>query len=208
MPKMNKNSKQKEFTTKSNGSKSISYETDTSLSDLVIAESTMLPAKQEVEVTPQDIQDAIVYPNGATSIDFMMPEDEREILEKNLNQYGDMEKMKKLLNTAKANKVISEDLKTLELISKTGELSNKIFDMMTDPKNLAVLEQYIQRKFEEGDIAKAYKEIGMMNKAMLDARETMLQKVKSGNSGRKAKIALKFTNDNGEDFVLGADVDV
>jgi hypothetical protein len=205
---MNKNSKQKEFTTKSNGSKSISYETDTSLSDLVIAESTMLPAKQEVEVTPQDIQDAIVYPNGATSIDFMMPEDEREILEKNLNQYGDMEKMKKLLNTAKANKVISEDLKTLELISKTGELSNKIFDMMTDPKNLAVLEQYIQRKFEEGDIAKAYKEIGMMNKAMLDARETMLQKVKSGNSGKKAKIALKFTNDNGEDFVLGADVDV
>ena len=208
MPKMNKNSKQKEFTTKSNGSKSISYETDTSLSDLVIAESTMLPEKQEVEVTPQDIQDAIVYPNGATSIDFMMPEDEREILEKNLNQYGDMEKMKKLLNTAKANKVISEDLKTLELISKTGELSNKIFDMMTDPKNLAVLEQYIQRKFEEGDIAKAYKEIGMMNKAMLDARETMLQKVKSGNSGKKAKIALKFTNDNGEDFVLGADVDV
>lgn len=208
MPKMNKNSKQKEFTTKSNGSKSISYETDTSLSDLVIAESTMLPAKQEVEVTPQDIQDAIVYPNGATSIDFMMPEDEREILEKNLNQYGDMEKMKKLLNTAKANKVISEDLKTLELISKTGELSNKIFDMMTDPKNLAVLEQYIQRKFEEGDIAKAYKEIGMMNKAMLDARETMLQKVKSGNNGKKAKIALKFTNDNGEDFVLGADVDV
>lgn len=208
MPKMNKNSKQKEFTTKSNGSKSISYETDTSLSDLVIAESTMLPAKQEVEVTPQDIQDAIVYPNGATSIDFMMPEDEREILEKNLNQYGDMEKMKKLLNTAKANKVISEDLKTLELISKTGELSNKIFDMMTDPKNLAVLEQYIQRKFEEGDIAKAYKEIGMMNKAMLDARETMLQKVKSGNSGKKAKIALKFTNDNGENFVLGADVDV
>lgn len=208
MPKMNKNSKQKEFTTKSNGSKSISYETDTSLSDLVIAESTMLPAKQEVEVTPQDIQEAIVYPNGATSIDFMMPEDEREILEKNLNQYGDMEKMKKLLNTAKANKVISEDLKTLELISKTGELSNKIFDMMTDPKNLAVLEQYIQRKFEEGDIAKAYKEIGMMNKAMLDARETMLQKVKAGNSGKKAKIALKFTNDNGEDFVLGADVDV
>lgn len=208
MPKMNKNSKQKEFTTKSIGSKSISYETDTSLSDLVIAESTMLPAKQEVEVTPQDIQDAIVYPNGATSIDFMMPEDEREILEKNLNQYGDMEKMKKLLNTAKANKVISEDLKTLELISKTGELSNKIFDMMTDPTNLAVLEQYIQRKFEEGDIAKAYKEIGMMNKAMLDARETMLQKVKSGNSGKKAKIALKFTNDNGEDFVLGADVDV
>lgn len=206
MPKMNKNSKQKNFYT--NTSKSIAYETDTSLSDLVVAESTMLPQKEEIEVTEKDIEDAIIFPNGATSIDFMMPEEERNILEKNLNQYGDMEKMKKLLNMAKANKMISEDLKTLELISKTGELSNRIFDMMTDPKNLAVLEKYIQRKFEEGDIAKAYKEIGMMNKAMLDARETMLQKVKSGNSGKKAKIALKFTNDNGEDFVLGADVDV
>ena len=48
----------------------------------------------------------------------------------------------------------------------------------------------------------------MMNKALLDARETMLQKVRSGKSGKKAKIALKFTNDSGEDFQLGADIDV
>lgn len=190
------------------GSKSNNFVTDTRTEDLVLAESTFLVPKEQKEVTEEQIQDAIVLPDGATSIDFMMPEQEREILEKNLNMYGDMEKMKRMLNIAKSNKVISEDLKTLELISKTGELSDRIFDLMLNEDNLEVLEAYIQRKFEEGDIAKAYKEIGMMNKALLDARETMLQKMKAGKSGKKARIALKFTNDSGEDFQLGADIDV
>lgn len=190
------------------GSKSNNFVTDTRIEDLVLAESTFLAPEETREITEEDIQEAVVLPGGATSVDFMMPEEEREILEKNLNVYGDMKKMKELLNTAKANKVISEDLKTLELISKTGELSERIFDLMLNEDNLAVLEQYIQRKFEEGDIAKAYKEIGMMNKAILDARETMLQKMKAGKSGKKARIALKFTNDSGEDFQLGADIDV
>lgn len=190
------------------GSKSNNFETDTRNEDLVLAESTFLIPNKEKEKTDEDIEKAVVLPGGATTIDFMMPEEEREILEKNINVYGDMEKMKKLLNTAKTNKVISEDLKTLELISKTGQLSDRIFDLMLNEDNLTVLEAYIQRKFEEGDIAKAYKEIGMMNKALLDARETMLQKMKVGKSGKKAKIALKFTNDSGEDFQLGADIDV
>lgn len=190
------------------GSKSNNFITDTRTEDLILAESTFLVPTEQKEVTEEQIQEAVVLPDGATSIDFMMPEDEREILEKNLNLYGDMEKMKKMLNVAKSNKMISEDLKTLELVSKTGELSNRIFDLMLNEDNLAVLEDYIQRKFEEGDIAKAYKEIGMMNKAILDARETMLQKLKSGKSGKKARIALKFTNDSGEDFQLGADIDV
>lgn len=190
------------------GSISNKYQTDTKTEDLILAESTFLAPVEQREVTEEQIQEAIVLPDGSTSIDFMMPEQEREILEKNINMYGDMEKMKKLLNVAKANKMISEDLKTLELVSKTGELSEKLFDLMTNEDNLAVLEQYIQRKFEEGDIAKAYKDVGMINKAMLDARETMLQKIKAGKSGKKARIALKFTNDSGEDFQLGADIDV
>lgn len=190
------------------GSISNKYQTDTKTEDLILAESTFLVPKEQKEVTEEQVQEAIVLPDGSTSIDFMMPEQEREILEKNINMYGDMEKMKKLLNVAKANKMISEDLKTLELVSKTGELSEKLFDLMTNEDNLAVLEQYIQRKFEEGDIAKAYKDVGMINKAMLDARETMLQKIKAGKSGKKARIALKFTNDSGEDFQLGADIDV
>lgn len=191
-----------------NGSKSNNFLTDTQTDDLVLAESTFLVPEKEKEITDKDVQDAVVLPDGATTIDFMMPEDEREILEKNMNVYGDMEKMKKLLNTAKTNKMISEDLKSLELISKTGQLTDRIFELMLNEDNLAVLEAYIQRKFDEGDIAKAYKEVGMMNKALLDARETMIQKMKVGKSGKKARIALKFTNDSGEDFQLGADIDV
>lgn len=189
------------------GSKSNNFETNTQTKDLVVAEAMMLSKEETYLPTEEEVKDAIVYENGATSIDFIMPEEERAILEKNLNMYSDLEKMQKVLNIAKKNKSISEDLKTLELIDKTGNLSNKIFDLMTDPKNLAVLEQYIQRKFDEGDIAKAYKEIGLMNKALLDAREGMMNKLKTGNTGKKARIALKFTNDSGEDFQLGAEID-
>lgn len=191
------------------GSKSNNFETNTSTKDLALVDAVFLPQKEEkVEVNDNEIKDAIVYDNGVTSIDFMMPEDERKILEKNLNTYGDLKKMQEVLNAAKRNKAISEDLKSLEIISKLGDFSNKIFDMLMDEKNMAVLEQYIQRKFEEGDIAKAYKEVGLLNKAMLDAREGMIQKLKAGRSGKKAKIALKFTNDSGEDYQLGAEIDV
>lgn len=192
------------------GSKSNNFETNTSTGDLVLAETAFLSKKEQekIEPTSEEIQDAVVYENGVTSIDFMMPEEERKILEKNLNVYSDVKKMQEVLNIAKRNKSISEDLKTLELISKTGDFSNKLFDLLMNEKNLSVLEEYMQRKFDEGDIAKAYKEVGLLNKAMLDARDGMVQKLKAGRSGKKAKIALKFTNDSGEDYQLGAEIDV
>ena len=191
------------------GSKSNNFETNTSTKDLALVNAVFAHTQEEKpEVKDEDIKDAVVYENGATSIDFMMPEEERKILEKNLNTYGDMKKMQEVLNVAKRNKAISEDLKSLEIISKLGDFSNKIFDMLMDERNMKVLEQYIQRKFEEGDIAKAYKEVGLLNKAMLDAREGMIQKLKTNRSGKKAKIALKFTNDSGDDYQLGAEIDV
>lgn len=190
------------------GSKSNNFETNTKTEDLALVETAFLVPKQEVEPSDEDIENAVVYNNEITSIDFMMPEDERKILEKNLNIYSDIKEMQKVLNQAKQNKLISEDLKTLELVSKTGEFSNKLFDLLMNEKNLAVLEQYIQRKFEEGDIAKAYKEVGLLNKAMLDARDGMINKLRVGRTGKKAKIALKFTNDSGEDYQLGAEIDV
>lgn len=189
------------------GSKSNNFETNTQTKDLVLAEAMFLNKSPEIEPTEQEIEEAVVYENGVTSIDFMMPMEEREILEKNLNKYSDIEKMKKALNAAKQTKILSEDLKTMELIDKSGNLSSKIFDIMTNEKNLDMLEKYIQRKFDEGDVAKAYKEIGLMNKAMLDAREGMIQKMRVGKSGKTARIALKFTNDSGEDFQLGAELD-
>ena len=59
------------------GSKSNNFLTDTRTEDLVLAESTFLTPEEKKEVTDKDIEEAIVLPNGATSIDFMMPEQER-----------------------------------------------------------------------------------------------------------------------------------
>lgn len=190
------------------GSKSNNFETNASQADFEMINTAFLVPKEEVNATDKDVEEAVVYDGEVTSIDFMLPENERAILEKNLNMYGDVKEMQKVLNIAKNNKLISEDIKTLELVSKTGEFSNKLFDLLMDEKNLAVLQEYIRRKFDEGDIAKAYKEVGLLNKAMLDARETMINKLKMTKTGKSAKIALKFTNDNGEDFQLGAEVDV
>ena len=190
------------------GSKSNNLETNARPEDLALMQVMMTPQTQKVEATDEQINDAVVYNGEVTSIDFMMPEEERAILEQNLNVYGDVKQMQKVLNAAKRNRLISEEIKSLELIGKTGDVSSKLFDMMIDPKNLATLEKYLQRKFEEGDIAKAYKEVGLTAKLMLDAREAMQNKMKAGKSGKTAKIALKFTNDNGEDFQLGAEVDV
>lgn len=192
------------------GSKSNNYETNLKAEDVAFAESAFLvPKKEEYVPTEQEIQDAVVYEGGVTSIDFMMPEDERKILEQNLNKYSDVEKMKKVLNVAKKNKLLQEDIETLNQIAKTDQLINSIYDVMNDPRNIQMINNYIRQKLESGqDVAKAYKEIGLMNKAMIDAREGMLRRMRAGNSGKKAKIALKFTNDSGEDFQLGAEVDV
>lgn len=191
------------------GSKSNNFETNTKTDDLALAQAMYLQPEKEInvdDVPEEEIKDAIVYENGVTSIDFMMPETERDILESNLNKYSDMAKMKKVLNIAKQTKILSEEVETLNLISKTDKLTNQIFDVMTSPDNIAKLEEYIQQKLQKGDVAKAYKEIGLMNKAMLDARDGMLNKLKSTQSGKTSKIVLKFTNDSGQDFQLGAEI--
>ena len=190
------------------GTKSINFETDTHTDDLALANAAFLvPQKEKREMTEEEIRDAIVYTNGVTSLDFMLPEDEREILDKNLNNYSDMEKMQKALNLAKKNKLLSEDVKTLGQISKANELIDNMFDVMNNPENIDMINKYIRQKLENGqDISKAYKEIGLMTKAMIDAREGMISKLKTNRSGKNMKIAIKFTNDSGEDFQLGADI--
>jgi len=190
------------------GSKSANFETNTRTDDLALAETAFLVPKEETEITDEDVEKAIVYEGGVTSIDFMMPEEERKILEQNLNNYGDMEKMQKVLNIAKKNKLLHEDVQTLNQVAKTDQLINNIFDIMNNPDNLEMINKYIRQKLESGqDVTKAYKEIGLMNKAMIDAREGMLKRMRAANNGKKAKIALKFTNDSGEEYTLGAEVD-
>lgn len=191
------------------GLKFVNYETNTHTDDLALANTAFLiPNEEEQKISEQEVQDAVIYENGVTSLDFMLPDDEREILDKNLNNYSDMEKMKKALNLAKKNKLLSEDVKTLNQISKANELIDNMFDVMNNPENIDMINQYIRQKLENGqDVAKAYKEIGLMAKAMIDAREGMISKMKTNKSGKNMKIAIKFTNDSGEDFQLGADIE-
>lgn len=191
------------------GSKSNNFETNTKTEDLVLAESAyFVQNEEERELTETEIKEAVVFENGVTSLDFMLPEEEREILDNNLNKYSDMEKMKKALNMAKKNKLLSEEVKTLNQISKANELIDNMFDVMNNPDNIDMINQYIRQKLEAGqDVAKAYKEIGLMAKAMIDAREGMINKMRTNKSGKNMKIAVKFTNDSGEDFQLGAEID-
>ena len=186
----------------------VNYETMPSREDIAVVEAMLVPDKEEKkqEVTQEQIDNAIVYSNDVTSIDFMMPEDEREILEKNLNQYEDIKKMKKVLSIAKQNKRISEDIKSLELISKTGDLSNKILDAMTDSKSIEMLLESFKKKAEKGESAKAYKELATAAKIMLDAREEMTKRLNSEKSGKSIKIALKFENNNGDEYDIGAEL--
>lgn len=188
------------------GNKSVNFSMLPKTEEVAFVESALV-SKEEVKViTEEDIKDAVVYSNDMTSIDFMMPEEEREIIEKNLNTYENIEAMQKILATAKRNKKISEDIKTLELISKAGDLSNELFDVMTDSKSIEMLKKAFREKVAQGEVAKAYKELATANKIMLDAREEMNKRLNPGNSKKNARIALKFTNDNGEDFQLGVEV--
>lgn len=193
---------------KKQGNKSVNFETLPKTEDIAVMEAMILDPKknEKPEITDEQINEAIVYSNEVTSIDFMMPENEREIVEKNLNLYGDLEKMQKVLNIAKKNKRISEDIKTLELISKSGEVSNLLFDILTDEETVSAVRENIKEQIKGGDVMKGYKNLATANKILLDAREEMTKRLNSNGNKKNARIALKFTNDNGEDFQLGVDI--
>lgn len=189
------------------GSKSNNFETNTQTKDLVLAETVFLtPEVEPKEITDEEIQEAVVYENGITSIDFMLPEEEKAILEKNLLMYNNVEQLNKTLNIAKKNKILSEEVKNLEIISELDKIIQGVNRILGSDENLAVLNAHIKKLLENGEVAKAYKEAGLMNKAMMDARQNMINQMKTTKSGKKAKIALKFTNDSGEDFQLGVEM--
>ena len=191
------------------GLKFINYETNTHTDDLALANTLLLAPKEESkEISDQEVQEAIVYENGVTSLDFMLPDDEREILDKNLNNYSDMEKMKKALNLAKKNKLLSEDVKSLNQLDKLDMLIDNMLNVMNNPENVDMINQYIRQKLESGqDPSKVYKQVGLMTKAMMDARENTINKMKTNKNRKNMKIAAIFVNDSGEGYQLGDDTD-
>lgn len=191
------------------GSKANNFETNTKTEDLALAESMyIIPKNEEAEISDNDIQNAIVYENGVTSIDFMLPEDEREILEKNLNNYGNMEKMQKTLNIAKKNKLLSEEIRSLNQIEKVDSFIDNMADILADESlKDAIMSQLIQQVENGEDVTKSIKQLGLTTKAFMDAREGMINRLKTNKSGKNMKIAVKFTNDSGEDTELGVSID-
>lgn len=193
---------------KRSSSKTVDYAVKPKGEDVAMIQSIVTTSEKEEakEYTDEEIKNAMVFSNGYTSIDFLLPEEEQRILRENVNVYENIEDIQKVLSVAKRNKKISEDIKSLELISKSGALANNLFDVLNSETNIEMLNKYLQRKFEEGDLAKGYKEVATAAKIMLDAREEMTKRLSSQKSGKNARIALKFTNDNGDDFELGVDI--
>lgn len=191
------------------GTKTINFETDTHTDDLALANALLLvPKEEQRELSEQEVQDAVIYENGVTSLDFMLPGDEREILDKNINNYSDMEKMKKALNLAKKNKLLSEDVKSLNQLDKLDILIENMLDVMNNPENVDMIGQYVRQQLKAGqDPSKVYKQVGLMTKAMIDAREGMISKMKTNKNRKNMKIAAIFINDSGEGYQLGDDTD-
>lgn len=192
---------------KCTGSKSTNFATMPKTEDIAVVEGMLLQNPEEKpEVQQEDIEKALVYTNEVTSLDFMMPENEKEILKENLNIYNDLEATKKALTAAKINKKLSEDIKTLKIISDSTETINKLGKVLTDEASVNMLLKSFREKAEKGDSAKAYKELATAYKLFIDAREEMTKRLTNNGNKKNAKIALKFTNDNGESFELGADL--
>lgn len=192
---------------KSTGSKSTNMVTMPKTQDIALVEGLLLPKTEgSKEITQEDIDKALVYNNEITSLDFMNPGDERDILQENINIYNDLEKTKKALTLAKANRKMSEDIKTLKIVSDATEMINKIGDVLADEQSVEMLLEAFREKAAKGDAAKAYKELATSYKLFIDARNEMLSRLGNGGNKKNAKIALKFTNDSGESFELGADI--
>lgn len=188
--------------------KTVNYELMPKREDIAAVEGMLIPKEEpkELVINSQDIDQAIVYSNDATSIDFMMPSDERAILEQNLNVYEDQKKLQQVLSIAKKNKKLSEDIKSLEFISKEGDLGNQLLDIMTSEASIRTLLKAFNEKVEKGESGKAYKELATAYKIIMDARQEKIKQLNTQKSGKAARIALKFQNDSGEEIQLGVEI--
>lgn len=187
--------------------KTINYQVMPKTEEIALVEGILAEKpEEEKEATPEEIEGALVYSNDVTSIDFLMPEDERAILEKNLNIYEDQKKIQETLSIAKKNKKLSEDIKSLDFISKEGELGTKLLDVMTDDQSVEVLLKSFKEKMEKGESGKAYKELATAYKIIMDARQEKIKQLNTQRSGKASRIALKFQNDSGEEIQLGVEI--
>lgn len=161
---------------------------------------------EEVEEKKDD-EKVVVYNNGITSVDFMLPDDEREILENNLNVYSDVEKMNNTLKVAQKNMQLKQKVKDLNMIDKYSDIID-----LTQQKQYEMLQIVLQPGFFEAlakeDPEKAFKalrSLGEFNKTNVHAREEIAKRIGGRASNKQLKINLKFSNDSGEEYELGVE---
>lgn len=160
-----------------------------------------------VEVTDKQVEDAVVYENGVTSIDFMMPEKEREILENNLNVYQDVDKTNKLLKKATTNMKIRQGIKELEQIDKLGDIIDNGQLKLNQMLQTIDVEAYKKLQSDDPEAAsKAIKNISIALSSMIQVRDSKIKSLTGGTSSKKVKIGIIFKNDSGEETSLGVEM--
>lgn len=193
---------------KNNVNKGMSMETNISKAEKALPTAMLENEMPEVvEVTEKDVKEAAIYQNGVTSIDFMMPEKERQILENNLNVYGDVEKTNKILKSATNNLKIRQGIKELEQIDKLGDIidvgQTKLGQML---ENINMSSYKNLQSTDPEAASKAVKNVAVALSSMMQVRDNKIKNLNGANSNKKVKIGIVFKNDSGETTSLGMEV--
>lgn len=184
------------------------YEGNVFKSDKALPEAILNDEKTEIiEVNNEQVQNAMVYENGVTTIDFMMPEKEREILENNINVYEDVEKTNKILKKAISNMKIRQGIKELEQIDKLGDIIDNGELKLNKMLETIDIESYKNlQKSDPESASKALKNVAIAISSMIQARDNKVKSLSGSSSNKKVKIGIVFKNDSGEETSLGVEM--
>lgn len=184
------------------------FEKNVKKSDLALP--TVISEIQEpeiIQVDDNEAKEAIVYENGVTSIDFMMPEEERQILENNLNVYGDVNKANKILKKATSNMKLRQAIKELEQIDKLGDGIDIGQLKLNEMLKFIDINAYAELQARDPEAAsKAIKNVSIALASMMQVRDNKVKSLTGKTSNKKMKIGIVFKNDNGEETSLGVEL--
>ena len=164
-------------------------------------EAKLVPIDDENETQEVEVL------NNVSTIDFMLPDDERNILQYNLNNYGDTEKMQKTLKEAQKNAKIRQSVKDLQMMEKYSEIIDLTQKKQSEMLQIILQPEYFEALAKEDPEGafKALRSLGEFNKTNVQAREDLFKKVNGKSSKKKFKIDLKFSNDSGEEYEFGVE---
>lgn len=184
------------------------YERDAGKKDLALPTVVSnIDSPEIIEVDDNEVKEATVYENGVTSIDFMMPEEERQILENNLNVYGDVTKANKVLKTATSNMKLRQAIKELEQIDKLGEGIDMGQLKLNEMLKFIDINAYAELQRNDPEAAsKAIKNVSIALASMMQVRDNKVKSLTGKTNSKKMRIGIVFKNDSGEETSLGVEL--